>query len=98
MVVSLARSPVTGEELGARVFSARVIGCTMIAVPFWSIVRRRDRVCLRDQAREELVQVGEVPRLVRALDRDQRRVQRRPGVIAPEPEQIGALYRFGHAL
>src|SRR6266545_1483999 len=87
-----------GRRVGVRVFSARVIGCTMIAIPFRSIVRRHNRVCLRDQEREQLVQGGEVPRPVRTLDRDQRRAHWRPSVIVPEPEQVGALHWFGHGL
>ena len=70
----------------------------MIAIPFRSIVRQRDRVSLPVQEREQLVHAGEVPRLVRALDRDQRRAHRRISVIAPEPQQVGALHRFGHRL
>ena len=70
----------------------------MIPIPLRSIVSRRNQACLHEQEREQVVQIGEVLRLVRAFDRDQRHAHRRLSVIVPEPEQIGALHRFGHGL
>jgi hypothetical protein len=76
----------SAEMVQARACSAVVIGCTMIAIPLRSFYRRRDRVGLCAQAGEQLVEVGEMLRIVRLLDRDQRRAQWRTNMLAPEPQ------------
>ncbi len=56
------------------------------------------RACLRDQVAHQVVQMGEVVARVRVADGGHRRAQRRPGVIAPQAQQIGVVGMTSHLI